>query len=120
MTDQFATLDATAQAELVRRGDVQPSELVEAAIERALKETDRQENAGRKVELDQPITDPHVKGFVEAMGGVARAQKISVMPTYEHKSAAELVDLMSPQLAEQINEYATAHGYPTVDAPVLV
>jgi amidase len=35
MTDQFATLDATAQAELVRRGDVQPSELVEAAIERA-------------------------------------------------------------------------------------
>ena len=58
--------------------------------------------------------------IVEAMGGVARAQKISVMPTYEHKSAAELVDLMSPQLAEQINEYATAHGYPTVDAPVLV
>ena len=92
----------------------------EAAIERALKETDRQENAGRKVELDQPITDPHVKGFVEALGGVARAQKISVMPTYEHKSAGELVDLMSPWLAEEINEYAAGLGYETVDVPVLV
>ena len=35
MTDAFATLDATAQAELVRRGDVTPRELVEAAIARA-------------------------------------------------------------------------------------
>lgn len=32
--DQFATLDATAQADLVRRGDATPVELVEAAIER--------------------------------------------------------------------------------------
>lgn len=32
--DEFATLDATAQAELVRRGEVQPVELVEAAIAR--------------------------------------------------------------------------------------
>src|ERR671916_393762 len=33
MTD-FAWLDATAQAELVRRGEASPSELVDAAIER--------------------------------------------------------------------------------------
>ena len=34
MSDEFAFLDATAQAELVRRGDVTPAELVDAAIER--------------------------------------------------------------------------------------
>ena len=34
MTDEFATTDATAQADLVRRGRVHPSELVEAAIAR--------------------------------------------------------------------------------------
>lgn len=33
-SDEFVTLDATAQAELVRRGEVQPRELVEAAIAR--------------------------------------------------------------------------------------
>src|SRR6059058_775650 len=33
-TDDYADLDATAQAELVRRGDVHPKELVEAAITR--------------------------------------------------------------------------------------
>lgn len=33
--EEFASMDATAQAELVRRGEVQPVELVEAAIERA-------------------------------------------------------------------------------------
>jgi amidase len=35
MTDDLSRLDATAQAELVRRGDVTPVELVEAAIDRA-------------------------------------------------------------------------------------
>ncbi len=34
MSDELARLDATAQADLVRRGDVKPAELVEAAIER--------------------------------------------------------------------------------------
>src|SRR5262245_770486 len=34
MTDELATLDATAQAELVRRCEVQPLELVDAAIAR--------------------------------------------------------------------------------------
>src|SRR3954454_24323392 len=33
-TDDYADLDATAQADLVRRGDVHPKELVEAAIAR--------------------------------------------------------------------------------------
>src|SRR5258707_3368659 len=33
-SDQFAALDATAQAELVRRGEVAPIELVDAAIAR--------------------------------------------------------------------------------------
>lgn len=34
MSDEFALLDATAQAELVRNGDVKPLELVDAAIAR--------------------------------------------------------------------------------------
>ncbi len=34
LTVELATLDATAQAELVRRREVTPTELVEAAIER--------------------------------------------------------------------------------------
>src|SRR4051812_7142014 len=34
MLDPFVALDATAQAELVRRGDVQPIELIDAAIMR--------------------------------------------------------------------------------------
>jgi len=34
MTDELSRLDATAQAELVRRGDVTPVELVDAAIAR--------------------------------------------------------------------------------------
>jgi amidase len=34
MTDEFAWLDATAQAELVRKGEVTPAELVDAAIAR--------------------------------------------------------------------------------------
>ena len=37
MTDEFATLDATAQAELVRTGEVTPLELVDAAINRVEK-----------------------------------------------------------------------------------
>lgn len=36
MTDDLARLDAVAQAELVRRGDATPLELVDAAIERVL------------------------------------------------------------------------------------
>ncbi len=35
MSDEFASLDGTAQAELVRKGDASPAELTEAAIERA-------------------------------------------------------------------------------------
>ncbi|MGD9755135.1 MAG: amidase, partial [Acidimicrobiia bacterium] len=34
MSDAFAALDATAQAELVRRGETTPTELVDAAIAR--------------------------------------------------------------------------------------
>src|SRR3954463_1772067 len=34
MSDDLARLDATAQAELVRKGEVSPPELVDAAIER--------------------------------------------------------------------------------------
>src|SRR3954466_11813031 len=34
MSDDLARLDATAQAELVRRGEASPAELVDAAIER--------------------------------------------------------------------------------------
>jgi len=34
MSDDFATMDATAQAELVRSGDASPAELIDAAIER--------------------------------------------------------------------------------------
>ena len=34
MSDDLAGLDATAQAELVRRGELAPRELVDAAIER--------------------------------------------------------------------------------------
>jgi amidase len=34
MADDFSALDATAQAELVRKGEVTPSELLEAAIDR--------------------------------------------------------------------------------------
>src|SRR6476660_6843336 len=34
MSDELAFLDATAQAELVRRGEVTPAELVDAAIDR--------------------------------------------------------------------------------------
>jgi amidase len=37
MTDDLARLDATAQAELVRRGEVTPLELVDAAIERVMR-----------------------------------------------------------------------------------
>src|SRR5271154_7231214 len=34
MNDELAKLDATAQAEMVRRGDAKPVELVQAAIDR--------------------------------------------------------------------------------------
>ena len=34
MADELARLDATAQAELVRRGELTPRELVDAAIAR--------------------------------------------------------------------------------------
>jgi len=34
MTDPFVSLDAVAQAELVRRGDATPLQLVDAAIAR--------------------------------------------------------------------------------------
>ena len=35
MSDDLARMDATAQAELVKSGEATPSELLEAAIERA-------------------------------------------------------------------------------------
>lgn len=41
MSDALARLDATAQAELVRRGELSPQELVEAAIARAEREDPR-------------------------------------------------------------------------------
>jgi amidase len=44
LADQTRWLDATAQAELVRRGDVSPAELTQAAIER-IEAIDRQLNA---------------------------------------------------------------------------
>ncbi|KKM23076.1 hypothetical protein LCGC14_1618860 [marine sediment metagenome] len=109
-------LDVPGVRELLSLIDVSRSD---AAIERALKDTDRRENAGRKVEHDVPISDPNIRKYVESLGGVPRAQRISVMPTYEHKSAEELVDLMSPELAEEINQYASRHGYPTVEVPQL-
>ncbi len=43
-TRDLAPLDATAQADLVRRGEVSPKELVEAAIER-IEAVDPQLNA---------------------------------------------------------------------------
>jgi amidase len=60
MPDEIWKLDATAQAELVRRGDVQPSELVEAAIERAERLNPR---------LNAVITPLYDKARAEAASG---------------------------------------------------
>ena len=60
MPNEIWKLDATAQAELVRRGDVQPSELVEAAIERAARLNPR---------LNAVITPLYDKARAEAASG---------------------------------------------------
>jgi amidase len=59
--DELATLDATAQAELVRTGEASPAELVEAAIER-IEATDPELNA-----VIQPLFD---EARAEAEGDV--------------------------------------------------
>ncbi|MFJ6321322.1 MULTISPECIES: amidase [unclassified Rhizobium] len=51
MPDEFTLLDATAQAELVRRGEITPLELVEAAIAR-LERVNPQLNALASVDFD--------------------------------------------------------------------
>ena len=56
MTDDLAWLDATAQAELVRRGDVTPHELVEAAIAR-IEKVDPELNAVIHHRFDHAIAD---------------------------------------------------------------
>jgi amidase len=58
--DELVWLDATAQAELVRRGEVSPEELVEAAIER-IEELNPQLNA-----VIHPLFD---RARSEAAGG---------------------------------------------------
>ena len=60
MPDAFWKLDATDQAELVRCGDVQPSDLVEAAIERAERLNPR---------LNAVITTLYEKARAEAASG---------------------------------------------------
>jgi amidase len=68
MTDDFAILDATAQAELVRSGQVSPLELVDAAINRVEK-LDPELNAVIHTRFDQaraaaagPLPDGPFKG----------------------------------------------------------
>ncbi len=61
MKDELATLDATAQAELVRRGEVQPIELVDAAIARIEQLNPR---------LNAVITPTFEKARAQARGAV--------------------------------------------------
>ena len=60
MPNEIWKLDATAQAELVRRGDIQPSELVEAAIDRVERLNPR---------LNAVITPLYDKARAEAVSG---------------------------------------------------
>ena len=56
MTDDLALLDATAQADLVRSGDVSPRELVEAAIAR-IEKVDSELNAVIHRRFDKAVDD---------------------------------------------------------------
>jgi amidase len=66
MSDEFAFLDATALADLVRRGQVHPRELVEAAIAR-IERLDPEINA---------VITPHM-----AAPGPVRAKRTGTAPT---------------------------------------
>ena len=56
MSDELASLDATAQADLVRRGEASPTELVDAAIER-IERIDPQLHAVIHPRFDRARTD---------------------------------------------------------------
>jgi amidase len=65
MTDEFATLDATAQAELVRTGQVTPLELVDAAINRV-----------EKLNPDLNAVIPPASGGSQGRRGVAAGRAV--------------------------------------------
>ena len=63
LADELALLDATGQADLVRRGEVTPVELVEAAVER-IERVDPALNA-----LVTPMYDPALEAAHRVRGG---------------------------------------------------
>ena len=93
MANETWKLDATAQAELVRRGDVQPSELVEAAIER----------------LER--LNPRLNAVITLLYDKARAQAVSgELPDGPFRGVPFLLKIPTVRSSKPIG--------PTIDCPV--
>jgi len=86
MSDDIAWLDATAQAELVRTGQVTPAELVEGAITRVEK------------------LDPEVNAVIHPLFDKARAQAASALPDGPFRGVPFMVkDLFAPTAGDPIH-----------------
>ncbi|MGO9965227.1 MAG: amidase [Acidimicrobiales bacterium] len=97
MDDELTWKDATAQAELVRRGEVSPLELVEAAIERIER------------------CDPALNAVIHRQFSTARARATGELPRGPFEGVPMLLkDLGAPQKGELYCEgtsFAKAAGY---------
>ena len=97
MDDQLTWKDATAQADLVRRGEVSPRELVDAAIERIER------------------CDPALNAVIHRQFSAARAQAAGELPRGPFEGVPMLLkDLGAPQKGELYCEgtsFAKAAGY---------
>ena len=91
MQDEYAELDASEQAHLVRSGEVTPLELVEAAIARIESLTEEAEPG--KIYTGKVVRITHFGAFVEILPGTDGLVPISQLADYRVPSVEDVVQL---------------------------
>ncbi len=95
----------------------------DAEIAKALATVSTEVNGGYSIADAPRLSDPLVARWVEQYAkenGFAGVVPRVMKDVPDRQTPAELAEKMSPEMLDQVNQYASRHGYPTVEVPQLV
>ncbi|KKN00072.1 hypothetical protein LCGC14_1141540 [marine sediment metagenome] len=92
-------------------------------IQTALDEVSTKTNSGYTVDSVPGVSDPNVAKWLAQYAVEQNCCRVStrkIRDVAASQTPEELAEAMDPELLDQVNQYASRHGYPTVEVPQLV
>lgn len=88
-------------------------------LEFAFGEVPNDYNQGRKMTHNTVISNPDVARYISETFPDHKMNVTRVEQATEKKSPEEIADEMNPRLLDEVNRYATRHGYPVVSCEAV-